>query len=854
MRKKRKIRMVHFEEETQEFVNCRTTRGFPMGGIGTGGFSMLTDGGFGEFITQHNWYKAIKDPKGTFFAIWTKKGDEKIAKILRRGYRGGKEYLNIKNVEHTRFNGKIPQFFLSYQDEKLPVDVQLNGFTPLIPQNPKDSSLPVSIFSFTIKNKTEEEIESSLMGSFQNILGLGGTGCTRFFLRNGSMRYNSTKGNFSEDFNTSLSEGIAFKTKQNYKPKNPRRRVIGEYGLSYVKDKFNDRNIISITRALDWEAQQDECAIWSEFEDIGELKEEIEPRKGQKASSLAVKFKLPAREEIKIEFVISWWIPYHLIEKSPRIRRIFHFHNGIDHGHYFLNHFKNLAELINYTIREKSRLYDESTQLQNILEGSNLPRWLTTLILNLTDSILTNSVLTKKGEYYAMEGMPWAWMFGGLTGTNDQRLSSHPYTSVFFPSLDKTELESFRLLAENGKVPHGNGNVDLALGDADVPYGKPIKALNKTTDWIDLTMSEICQIGKLILITGDTDYLVDIWDDLIQMMAYLNSNLVDGVPEGGSTYDIIPYHPCFLYNVVLYLASIRMMIDLAELMKELKPEKDDQLDSLIKSYSELYIVAEKQCFKRLWKKRGYYMVCQSRDTLFQGGLAGDWIARYSGLDPVIQYNRARTHNAWQSKALVDSHDSMPDGNLPGLPLTYSEATPDGEEIMMKVMYLNIPAKNYFWQVLSYQAMEGIYVNRIEPSLEIFRRLYDKLYKQGYPWDANLYALPGFVYMTHPVVWAVFNAFTGAALDVPRKKLTLSPRILPGTDFIRIPFFFPKFWAILHYNKKTKEAMIDIYKSFDESFEIEIIVNRTLKGESKKIKLEEPFKIINGALLNLKLEI
>ena len=66
-------------------------------------------------------------------------------------------------------------------------------------------------------------------------------------------------------------------------------------------------------------------------------------------------------------------------------------------------------------------------------------------------------------------------------------------------------------------------------------------------------------------------------------------------------------------------------------------------------------------------------------------------------------------------------------------------------------------------------------------------------------------------MTHPVMWAFFNSMTGAALDVPRNKLFLSPRVFPDETSVRIPLFFPKFWATLHYDTTTKKAMIDFYK-------------------------------------------
>lgn len=854
MRKRREIHWAEFDEATQSFVNYRTARGFPLGGIGNGGFSFFTDGGLGEFRTQHNWFRAVKNPKGTFFAIWMKSQDKTITRILRRDYRGGKEFGNVANIKKTRFVGKIPQFELEYADQDLPLSLILKGFSPLIPNNPKDSSLPVAVFQFEITNPTREVLEVALLFSFENILGLGGSGGSFLLLGNGPVKYRSTRGNFAEPTSSSWTEGIRFKTRQEYAVTDPHRRVVGEYALDYVFAEDHTLANLQVSKCLQWDPQQEACQFWESFSQDGTLKHAYGTKPKRNAGAIAVKFTMDPGVSHRIEFLLSWWMPYYVIEKSPVYRKLFGTHAGTNHGHYFLNFFDNFTGLTEYVVKERARLYAESCELPHILETSSLPPWLTTLVLNMTDSILVNSVFTKDGHYYMMEGVPWGWLFGALTGTNDQRLSSHPYTATFFPSLDKAELESFRSLTEEGQVPHGNGNADLALNDSSVPYAKPIKLLNKTTDWLDLTMSQICQTGKLILITGDIEYLKLSWNDLKKMAEYLHRNTIEGVPEGGSTYDLVPYHPCFLYNVVLYLAALSMMIHLAQLLMELAPLQRPELEDLVATYKERFDIADRAYNERLWRQEGYYMVCEARNTLFQGGFAGDWIARYAGLPPIVDISRAKSHSEWQSKALVDSHIDMPDGTFPGLPLPYAEATPDGTEVKMKVFYLRMPNNNYFWQVLSYQAMEAIYLGRVEAGLKIMRQLYEKIYFQGYPWDANLFAHPGYVYMTHPVMWALFNALTGAALDLPRRTLYLSPRLLPSTTQMRIPFFFPKFWALLTYEITTQIGQLEILKSFDESLIITRIINRTSDGVEHQIELEKPLKIKKGERLELELKI
>ncbi len=52
---KKKRTPVKWDEKSNEYIDSAVKRGFPMGGMGSGGFSLGTDGGFVEFRTNNNW-------------------------------------------------------------------------------------------------------------------------------------------------------------------------------------------------------------------------------------------------------------------------------------------------------------------------------------------------------------------------------------------------------------------------------------------------------------------------------------------------------------------------------------------------------------------------------------------------------------------------------------------------------------------------------------------------------------------------------------------------------------------------------------------------------------------------------
>ena len=66
------------------------------------------------------------------------------------------------------FKGQYPMGFVDYKDPTLPVQVSLEAFTPFIPLDVDDSSLPVTIMNYTIKNTGTEAVEVEIGGWIEN--------------------------------------------------------------------------------------------------------------------------------------------------------------------------------------------------------------------------------------------------------------------------------------------------------------------------------------------------------------------------------------------------------------------------------------------------------------------------------------------------------------------------------------------------------------------------------------------------------------------------------------------------------------------------------------------------------------
>lgn len=73
-----------FDPAGSAYVDTAVARGFPMGGIGSGGFGFGTDGRFGELGCNDNWMAPIREARGCFHALFTRRGSERRTVVLRR--------------------------------------------------------------------------------------------------------------------------------------------------------------------------------------------------------------------------------------------------------------------------------------------------------------------------------------------------------------------------------------------------------------------------------------------------------------------------------------------------------------------------------------------------------------------------------------------------------------------------------------------------------------------------------------------------------------------------------------------------------------------------------------------------
>src|SRR5262249_13033767 len=92
--------------------------------------------------------------------------------------------LDSRGFKNVTFRGEYPIGRVKYEDDSLPVTVSLEAFSPFIPINVPDSSLPATVLDFTVKSTSGSPIEVSLAGWLENAVCRQGDRGLRLVRRN----------------------------------------------------------------------------------------------------------------------------------------------------------------------------------------------------------------------------------------------------------------------------------------------------------------------------------------------------------------------------------------------------------------------------------------------------------------------------------------------------------------------------------------------------------------------------------------------------------------------------------------------------------------------------------------------
>ncbi len=278
----------------------------PIGGIGTGTVSLS---GYGALI---DWEVMSRPAKGfnpqyagvevinraPFFSIYYKEESKEAKALLMEGpvpsfydegfYGSKAPNHGLPRFDEATFQTAYPFGQVLLRDKDVPLEITVGAFNPLIPGNSDDSSLPVAVLTYNVKNTSNKAITISLAGNIPNFIGFDG------------------------------KEGKTYKNTNTYREDNGLKGI--HFTASDEVDKLSAQwGSFSLTTNSDGEVSyrtswqpgewgNSTLEFWDDYTDDGLLEERTSKQKSN-MGSLAVKSHLAPGEEKDIRFFITWNFP-----------------------------------------------------------------------------------------------------------------------------------------------------------------------------------------------------------------------------------------------------------------------------------------------------------------------------------------------------------------------------------------------------------------------------------------------------------------------------------------------------------------------------------------------------------------
>ncbi|MYD10714.1 MAG: hypothetical protein F4X02_11815 [Chloroflexi bacterium] len=749
----------------REYEAGATALAFPLGGIGTGNVSLGARGEWRDWEIFNLPAKGARLPL-SFFAIRCQQaGADAQVRVLEgpvqppyiesHGYHP-MSAAGLPRFKSSRFRGQYPFASIAFEDSSLPVDVELEAYTPLLPLNPEDSGIPCAILTYTVTNRSGAPVDVCLVGSLTNPVG------NNDFDQFG----NWMRRDLGQAANSYRDEGDfrgLYMTDEKLAPSDHK---FGSVSLVTDHDSVTYRR--SWMRGEWWDYLHN---FWDELRDHGRLTDPDDADAGERLAtgSLGLLDSLAPGESREFRFVLNWHFPNRPATWDLRLLSQLSVDEadvGSTRNHY-ATRFDDAWAVAAYVMGNLPRLEGETRRFHDALFSSTLPAAvLDAVSANIVPVRSTTCFWLEDGRFYGWEG---CFDDAGCCAGSCTHVWSYAYTIAYlFPSLER-EMRRIEFNVETGDDGFMKFRSFGTFHD-DFIWGGRIDAA------VDGQMGSILRAYREWLLSRDLDFLREIWPGIKRAIAFAGvywdhdkDQVLDGVQH--NTYDIEFHGPNPLCGIY-YLAALRAVEEMATLMGEA---------DLSRRCAEALALGSANLDAMLWNG-GYYR--QQLDDVnahkYQHGigclsdqLLGQLHATILGLGSVVSADNARAavkaifdHNF---KTDFSEHDNpqrvyalndeaglllctWPEGGRPDLPFPYADEVWTGIE----------------YQVAAHLIYEG-WVDEGLRIVEAVRERHDGVRRN--PWNE---VECGNHYARSMSSWALLLALSGAQVDPSDGGVSFSP--------------------------------------------------------------------------------
>lgn len=628
-------------------------QGAPVGGFGAGTFSRTYRGDFARWHIKTAVHKYETVFANQFAMFQKADGDsEGTARVLMNGHPADAQLSSWQwdyPVGAGEYAALYPKSWYDYKWEKFPAHVVLEQFSPVLPDNYKESSYPIAVYRWHAENPTNRPVTVSVLLSWTNM-----AGWFRTFTRD--FKGAPSQGNFnhfvSQQFGPNgTMKGIVF-------DRNRAENVENEWDGQFVIAAMETSGV-EVSYLTSFLADGDGKPVWTSFAKDGSLpgKDVSWVSAGEKlAGAIAVRFTLKPGEKKIVPMVIAWDFPIVEFGQGRRWhRRYTDFYGATG---------KNAWAIASDGLQNAANWSSAIDRWQApYVNDENKPSWFRGMLFN------EMYVLTDGGTFWGrpsgsdpkiaptfalLECFDYAYY-----GTLDVSFYGSMPLLKFWPDVDKRVLRQFaatvpREWPELGlwvwktertgePVLHKRKKKGAVPHDLGVPEGDPFFSVNEpgwqdTNDWKDLNTKFVLMVYRDYVLTGRTDkaFLNEMWPAMKEALAYLQQfDRGSGIPENSGypdqTYDSWVVNGISAYCGNLWLAALRAAEETALLLDDKKSASD---------YHQMFLKAQKSYIGKLWNGQyfRYDMDNQSKDAIQADQLAGQWYANMTGLGDLVPHD------------------------------------------------------------------------------------------------------------------------------------------------------------------------------------------------------------------------
>jgi len=628
-------------------------QGAPVGGFGAGTFSRTYRGDFARWHIKSGVHK-YQTVWGNQFAMFQQQeGGDAVAQVLTSAHPESGELSSWKWDYPTGagdYYARYPKSWYDYRWQKFPAHVTLEQFSPVLPDNYRESSYPVAVYRWHAENPTDKPVTVSVLLSWTNMLGW-----FRDFGPN--MRSSLDHGNFNvfadeAEAGGNRVKGIVFDRTRPHS--DVQDDFDGQWAIASVESPG-----VEITYQTTFEPTSGND-VWTPFSKDGRLSNNNRRwvSSGENlAGAIAVRFTLKPGEKRVVPMTIAWDMPVVQFGSGRKWYR----HYTDFYGTSGTNAFKIAKD----GLQNAEKWSDEIDAWQApYVNDESKPLWYRGELFN------EMYILTDGGSFWGrpVDSPPKTRQTFSFMECFDYPFHSTldvlfygdmPLTK-FWPDLDKqimrqfadtvpedltekyewtwkmqqTKSLQFRERKAKGAVPH----------DLGVPQEDPFKLPNafswqNTNDWKDLNSKFVLMIYKDYIFTGkkDTAFLKYTWPAIQEALEHLRQfdRTGDGLPQGDNypdqTYDEWIVHGESAYCGGLWLAALRAAEEIGDTLGD---------KAAATKYHEWFEKGQKTYISKLWTGDyfRYDTLSEYRDNVQADQLAGQWYANMTGLGDLVPHD------------------------------------------------------------------------------------------------------------------------------------------------------------------------------------------------------------------------